>query len=102
MHAGVLDKRMNMQVLFTRVSRAHLGVTLCCIAATSVVSAYRVITGESESVSTCDLLLGAAIVSLAYPVSVPYSMATSLSDWRNNTRSTFSASFERHVTSNKT
>ncbi len=91
---------MNVQALLTKVARAHLGISMGCLAATSATGAYQLATREGTSAR--DMMVSAAIISFAWPVTVPYSLVTMVSDWRHDTHSTYSANFTRHVTSNKT
>jgi hypothetical protein len=86
--------------LLTEIAQTHLSVSLGCFAAMSMLSVYKYITGK------CDDLRGplmmSAVMSLAYPIVVPYATVLALSDWRNGTQTTWSASFKTRVTSNKT
>jgi hypothetical protein len=86
--------------LLTEIARTHLGVSLGCLAATSVFSVYQYITGKRDDLRGSLLL--SAVISLTYPIIVPYAAILALTDWRNGTRTTWSASFKTRVTSNKT
>jgi hypothetical protein len=90
----------NSRGLLTEIARTHLGVSLGCLAATSVFSVYQYITGKRDDL--CGSLMMSAVMSLAYPIVVAYATVLALSDWRNSTQTTWSASFKTRVTSNKT
>jgi hypothetical protein len=84
----------------TEIARTHLGVSLVCLAATSALVVYDYLRGERKDL--CGSLMMAAGLSMAYPIVVPCAAVIAVSDWRNNTRTTCTASFKTCVTSNKT